>query len=392
MGNKRRRDDPPIGGGGESSDDPQEEQSADQTAMDDFDESDADSGSDDQTSQTSIPSSDGSSGGGGAGAVPVTPVPEPPEPADPDQDPSEEQKQEPSEDTGEPEPEPEAPDEPDAPDEEPDAEDNHDAEEETDDEEDEDEEEQEVTIVQYMDPWSNMAWGVEPIMKRIQEAYGDNVDLSYELVPVREFDDPDTMTTKWKQDADLHGMPVDTSVWEADPPESTALANRAYATAQEQGDEIARDYLRRLRIAALVEGTNIEDREVLVDLAEEVGLDTDQFAADWETVDIGTDGDVPELPETVTTIDGFTFDWHGYLDFKDFETYFLQIGLHQQPPRSLPAFVTANGPVTTREIMEVYDWSHDEAIQELQHLDATVPVRIGNATFWVRPQHAPMEG
>lgn len=383
MGNRDTKDDPPFGGeGGDSSDSTDEEEThPDQAEMEDFDSA---SSKESTQSPSSTPSGGGGGGGGtGAGIAPVPDTPASQESNHSDSPDGEEDADEKEPDDAKPTPEVELPDR--EVETEPGNHSDEDVKDEKDEEDDEDDEDEDhdVSIVQYADPWSNMAWGVEPIMKRISEVYGDEVDISYELVPVRTFDDPDEMRSMWEEDARLHGMPVNTSIWSDNPPESTERANRAYATAQKQGTEVAREYLRRLRIAGLVEGQNIEDRDVLLELADEVGLDTNRFERDWAETIVNTNGDVPNIPRTQTTIDGFTFTWNGYLDFDDFETYFLNIDLEQQDPQPLIGFIQEYGPVATKEVMEVYGHeTREEAVETLHQTAGIVPVKLGESTFW----------
>lgn len=75
-------------------------------------------------------------------------------------------------------------------------------------------------------------------------------------------------------------MPVDAAVWRENPPQSSCPANVAYTTAEFQDAGLARRYLRRVRAAVSVERRAISRRPVLIELADEVGLDVDSFPAD----------------------------------------------------------------------------------------------------------------
>lgn len=64
--------------------------------------------------------------------------------------------------------------------------------EEGEDEKGEEDEEQDdnVVIVQKVDPLNAMSWGVQPVMKRVEERYQDKVEIYYRSASVREFKDP----------------------------------------------------------------------------------------------------------------------------------------------------------------------------------------------------------
>jgi len=253
---------------------------------------------------------------------------------------------------------------------------------------DDDEEEQEPKVVQYSDPWDNVGWGLYPIILKIKERYGHEVDTDYHLVPVREFVDPKEMASKWERDRLRHKMPIDTSVWEENTTESTELANRAYLAAMHQGPNAAQRYLRRLRTATMVEGTNIEDKEILFELAENAGLDTNQLEEAWDKVEPRQTKRDLNPPFTKFHVDGEEVTQSGYLHYDDIVDIFDQSGIDSEEPQPLSGFVTEHGPVATQEVMTVYEWPQDRAEEELQQRDDIVPVEIGVGTFWTRHKQA----
>jgi hypothetical protein len=251
----------------------------------------------------------------------------------------------------------------------------------TEDEDDDDDEDQRATVVVHSDAWDNVGLGIYPIRLQLQEEYGDQVEIYDELVPVREFDEPGVMAERWEQDARRHQMPVNPSVWNDDPPESSETSNRAFSAAQEQDVGLARDYIRRLRVAAIVEGRNIEDREVLVELATEVGLDTDKLEEDWDDVELPSRRGL-ETPTTTIHVDGKTIPHGGQIHINDIKMIFEQAGLEEEAPQQLPGFVDEYGPVALKEVQQVYDYSREEALAELENTEGVVPVEYGDATVW----------
>lgn len=343
-----------------------------------------------KTSSSSSESSSGSSGGsggGGGGAVGgaigagggSVDVGDPDEDTEDGED-GEADDEEPADDPTLPEtpevdnPDPEEPDEPEQDDRE------------EDDEDEEDDEHQAMMVIQS-DPWDNMGWGLEPIRLRIKEEFRDQVGIYDDIAPVREFSEPRAMKERWECDSRRHKMPINTSVWDDDPPESAELANRAFMAARHQGLGRAAKYLRRLRVATIVEGINIEDEDVLLELAEEVGLDRTKLQEDWADIEPKTTASNPEIPKTFVHTDGETMEYTGYIHIDDLKMFFEQAGLEEEDPQPLRGFVREHGPVTANEVMFVY--GHDrkeEAVEELQGTNGIMPVEFGYTTFWARAQ------
>ena len=247
-------------------------------------------------------------------------------------------------------------------------------------------EEQAVQIVVYSDPWDNIGWGLYPLLYRLKEEYGTQIQIDERLVPVREFDSPDEMVEKWEKNSRRHQMPVNTSIWNSDPPASTAKSNCAYAAARQQDIGLARKYLRRLRIASIVEGVNIEDRETLISLAEEVGVDSDQLKKDWDKVSVRQSTQEVQTPETTMDIDGETPTWSGYLHIDDLYMPLEQIEIERKRPRSIQDFVERYGPVAVEEIQQVYNLSREDALGELEGVDGVTSGAYGESELWHREE------
>jgi predicted DsbA family dithiol-disulfide isomerase len=247
------------------------------------------------------------------------------------------------------------------------------------DDEDDEEEEESVTVTVTVDPLSAMSWGIQPVLKRVQEQY--DVELEYELAPVREFDDPAVMEGVWEDGTALHGMPVDSSLWTAQsPPTSTELLNSAVIAAARQGEQEA--FLRRLWMHGIAAGQDMNEKSALVNLADLVGLDVAQFTEDVETVEVETASSQPQVPVTEVPIKGYTQTWQGYVQYVDFKQQFIFEGREEQPPGPVSDFVREHGPVATEEIMEVYQWDRERAVGELQSFPEIERQTIGRGEFW----------
>ena len=254
--------------------------------------------------------------------------------------------------------------------------------EEEDAEEDEDEEEEEdetVVVVQEVDALSAMSWGVQPVMKRVEECYGEEINLFYKPAPVREVD-PEQEKQKWINAGQQLSMPVNPSFWDEDPPESTELVNKAFEAAIEQYRGM--DYIRALWRRGVVAGRDINDEDVLIELASDIGLDQEQFVEDLDRVEVET-GERGELPFTFMEIQGKPAPKNGRVRYSDFKTQFTFQGIDEQEPQELQRFIEEYGPVATPEVMEVYGVQREESVQLLQDLNSVSSFEVGGEQFWM---------
>jgi len=348
----------PTGTSESTDDEPEEEEPEIHPDQTDFDEHDTPETDDPDEEETPTPPAGGSGGGGGAGsgggpgAAPVTTGgDEAPEGDEPEDKPEEE-----SPEASEPSDLPEEPEQPGETDE---------AEQE---DEDEEQEQNEAEITVYTDPWDVTGWDNEPDLRRLQEKFGDQLTVEYDVLPARTVEE-------WEDDTE---MPT---VDDLGLPESTADSYRALTAAQEQG--LAREYLRRLRIATLSEGRDIESEDVLVELAEEVGLDIDQLRDEMANVQVEKPEPVEETPQMEVTIADIPHFWTENIEFGRVYGRMVGEGVRPEPTgRMIPQFVAEYEPVATAEVAETFELDRDQAVEELRQRDNVVPRDFGAGTFW----------
>lgn len=234
--------------------------------------------------------------------------------------------------------------------------------------EDDEDEEENADFTIYTDPWDTTGWGNEPDLQRLQETFGDNLTVSYDILPPRP-------VNEWDNN---HGMP---SIQNLALPESTENSYQALKAAQEQ--DLFREYLRRLRIAAQVEGRNIEDKDLLIDLAEETGLDTEQLQRDIEKIDVAGPKPVEETPQMDVTISDIPHYWTENVEYG--RAFGRMVGEGVKPVqtgRSIKEFVDEYGPVATTEVTETFQLSREEAIDKLHQSSAIYSIETGLKRFW----------
>jgi predicted DsbA family dithiol-disulfide isomerase len=140
-----------------------------------------------------------------------------------------------------------------------------------------------VAVTAFTDPFSPACWGAEPLVRRMQAEFGEQVAFSWVVVGLaREVDAARarSLAREALEVAAQARMPVDPRGLLDDPPRSTYPAGLAVAAVAEQAD--GGPYLRRLREAVLLERRRMDSAEALLDAAREVGgLDLDRLRIDF---------------------------------------------------------------------------------------------------------------
>ena len=276
-----------------------------------------------------------------------------------------------------------------------------------------------VEVTYFTDPYCSWCWATEPVLYRLRETYRDQVHIRYVMGglvrDMAEFYDSlnDIRTTAevaphWRMVSERSGQPIDERLMEdiTDPHFSTWPACRAVKAAFLQGEDVGERYLRRMRRAALTERRIISLPEVYVALAQEVpGLDLPRMQADLASgaAEAAFQEDLAECRRYgVTGFPAFLFRREspvslpgadrpvlvvGHRSFATFRQVLHQLApdLEEHPARDVPTVLSAYGPLTTRELAEVYRQPLEAMRQHLLALAAEGrvqrrPVRGGE--FW----------
>ncbi|MFX1521132.1 MAG: DsbA family protein [Promethearchaeota archaeon] len=272
-----------------------------------------------------------------------------------------------------------------------------------------------IEVVEYQDPYCTWCWGSEPILRKIQELYGDQVKITVKAGGLIETLDEQIaqqwfvqVAQHWLDASERHGMPVDVQVWQDLQGEfrSTYPANIAYKAAQMQNPELADKFLRRMREAAAAERRYIHKREVQVELAMEVGLDSEKFVEVLETnsAEKAFYEDLEEFRATgskayptflITHMQGKRALLTGYRRFEFFERILKDLAGDELVKKKLEAtsenilaFIRKYDKVATREVAEVFDLTDMQAKDMLEILESegsVVGTKAGNSYFWLLP-------
>jgi hypothetical protein len=153
---------------------------------------------------------------------------------------------------------------------------------------------------------------------------------------------------------------------------STSLLSHAALKAADSRGKL-REYLRKLRIAAMVEGRDIEDPDALTEIAADIGLELSDV--DWKSAQ-NREAQESESPPLISAKVGVRdVQWSGGVEYHFLLSTLKGEGIKPQPvTKSAAEFAADNCPVSTPEIESVYD---------IAEVGSRVrKVRIGDADFW----------
>lgn len=149
-----------------------------------------------------------------------------------------------------------------------------------------------IQLVYYTDPICSSCWAIEPQLKKFALEYGDYVNIEHKmggLLPGwKGFADkgnaisqPSDVAQHWEEVGQQTGMSIDGDVWLEDPLDSSFPPSIAYKAAQQQGEDFALRFLRRIREQVFLEKKNITREEVLIEAINDCGGDSDKFTKDY---------------------------------------------------------------------------------------------------------------
>jgi len=248
-----------------------------------------------------------------------------------------------------------------------------------------------VEVVHFADPWCWWSWGLEPVLQRLKEVYGENLKVTYKMGGqfeslhgwMEEYGVDEGTTVDWiRESMELTKMPVRPDYYFQTGVTSSYPACRGFKAAQLQSEELAARYLRRMMEAFGLECRPATDDE-LIRLAEEVGLDGSRLKNDFrsEAVAKALDVDIDEMHRSgvnflsllVRNRDGRQVIKGEIFTAKPFETIIddLAPGLPKRSPADILEYVEHHGALTpAHEIAEVFRIPDADAHHRLEKLAA----------------------
>jgi putative protein-disulfide isomerase len=283
-----------------------------------------------------------------------------------------------------------------------------------------------IELVQFTDPVCMWCWGSEPLLRKLEIRFGDQVRSSFVMGglvrDIRDFYDDandiggtpeaanEQIARHWEEAFSRHGMPVETKDYHLFTNEypSTYPQNIAYKAAQMEDEVLANRFLRRIREASSAEGRQTNAIEVLIELASEVGLDLGKFL---ERMEDGTARSAFEKDQQLCArlgIHGFpTFvvkygekavvlrGWQQYDTIKRVMQQMAGGVLVERDvdasDEGILAFIEAHGSLAAAEIQAAFDLSPDQTEGVIARLESRSSVerrKVGSGSF-VRSATAP---
>lgn len=150
-----------------------------------------------------------------------------------------------------------------------------------------------VEIMYFTDPVCSTCWLVQPQLRKLALHYGQYYEISYhmggllpdwETYTGKKIKNPSDAAAHWKEMAEKYPMPISPDVWLNSPLASSFPPSIAIKAAQMQSKVKAFHFHRRIKELLFVESKNITDIELLMNVALEVGLNTEVFMTDISQV------------------------------------------------------------------------------------------------------------
>lgn len=275
-------------------------------------------------------------------------------------------------------------------------------------------------ILAFTDPVCTWCWGSEPILRKLQYWYGEQV----KVVPImgglvediRNFYDhandiggsPEQSNPQiarhWLEASSRHGMPVEVNGFRLFSSDtfSTYPQNIAYKAVEIVNPKLAARFLRRIREASASEARETGKREVLIELANETGVDIASFI---ERLDNGNaeqafrDDLLMTRKYGVRGFPTFLFRWgnkeillRGYQSYDSMSSVISSLTAGQVVPHQPAAntdnildFLLKNGRAAQVELVTVFDVSLTEVdalLNTLSNQGKIQYVPAGNGGFW----------
>ncbi len=262
-----------------------------------------------------------------------------------------------------------------------------------------------VTVVHFADPICWWSWGLEPVLRRLKEVYGEQLQVEYRMGGVfsdiaawrRDYGVDEQGTVDWtRESVELTKNPVDVDYMRKSGVRSTHPLCRAFKAAQLQSHSLADEYFRRMMIAFQVECQPATE-DTLKRLAREVGLDSVRLMKDQESAKIreAFERDMLDMHQAHATF--LTLVVRAGAEAEVVNQIFtsgpieaiidrLAPELTKRVPVDILQFLEAHrGLTTAHEIAEVFQITDEEAtrrLAELQTIGLVASAPLAGTSLW----------
>lgn len=264
-----------------------------------------------------------------------------------------------------------------------------------------------IEIYVFVDPLCPECWSLEPYIKKLTIEYGRFFTIRNVLTGklsntnAEKFEKPRKLKDIWEKTASRTGMSCDGDLWMENPIYSSEISSIAIKAAELQGKKAGKRFLRKMQELAFLNKQDISKEEVLLECAESIKLDINEFKQDLHSetsrkalqcdVKITKEMDVEYIPTMVFFNHSEEDEGLKISGIYPYDIYVkvLKQMLQKEPlpakKPSLEAFISQYDFVGTKEVAVVYDWSTEKAEKEMKKLQLKrvvekVPVKYGY--FW----------
>jgi len=147
-----------------------------------------------------------------------------------------------------------------------------------------------IDVIHFADPFCWWSWGLEPVLHRLKEVYGDQINVTYRMGGMADrishwrqaYDvSEDKALKSWINDSiSITGVPVDPDFIVKSSAESSWPACEAVKAAELQNKELAAKFFRKLMEAIQLKAEDVSDEDVYLPIANEIGLNPAQLRKD----------------------------------------------------------------------------------------------------------------
>lgn len=269
-----------------------------------------------------------------------------------------------------------------------------------------------LEIYMFIDPLCPDCWALEPVMKKLQIQYGHYFTLKYVLSGRLKSLNSQKLAQNERKSAieNVHG-PSKESCNEIsgslqNPISSPFIASIAIKAAELQGRRAGIKFLRKLQEQLFIKKQNITDYSVVVQCAEQVGLDIEEFINDLYSksaqkafqcdLKITNEMNVSEYPTIVFFNNNVEEDG---IKVTGYHSYHVYTGIMQEMvsetlvPKGLPDlldFISYYQMVTSKDIAFVYDWPMQTVETEMKKLvlkQEVEQIKTNNGIIWKKTEN-----
>ncbi|KAA0546530.1 DsbA family protein [Bacillus sp. BGMRC 2118] len=264
-----------------------------------------------------------------------------------------------------------------------------------------------LEIYVFIDPLCPECWALEPVLKKLHLEYGSYFSIKHVIsgklatLNLLKKTKTENLATVWERTASRSGMSCDGDVWFENPISTPYIASIAIKAAELQGRRVGLRFLRKLQELLFLQKQNISDQSILIDCADSVGLDVEEFKKDIHSesaskalqcdLQITTEMEVDQIPTLVFFNQNIEDEGMKVTGCYPYDIYvkIIEELLGEQPkPALLPTleeFLELYRFVASVEISVVYNMTIQEVEKEMKKLlfkqkVEVVPVKYG--TFW----------